>query len=138
MKYAASLKSEINDYHCMNSNNCLLQSVEMGFIWIGTGLFVLFFSSITVSMGNIQSKYLNICNCIFLQAWDYTFERIDNLNSSDTGFVIFNTRVERANRTNYVINGNITFKSSFTRNPSMYYVCVLSTFFSIFERNDNN
>lgn len=51
------------------------------------------------------------------------------MNGSDTGHIIFDIQVERVNRTDYILTGNITFRSTFTKNPNAYYVsvCVIST-----------
>lgn len=61
-------------------------------------------------------------NFRIFQAWDHSFERIESLNSSDTAFIIFNVQVQRADCSDFVVKGNITFKSAFTQNPSMFYV----------------
>lgn len=46
------------------------------------------------------------------------------MNGSDTGHILFDIQVERVNRTDYMLTGNITFRSPFTKNPNAYYVSV--------------
>lgn len=55
------------------------------------------------------------------------FERVENMNGSDTGHIIFDIRVERVNRTIFTLTGNITFRSPFTQNPDAYFVSIFFT-----------
>lgn len=59
---------------------------------------------------------------ISFQAWDYRFERIENMNDTDSAHVLFDLHVKRLGRSDFVIIGNITFRSVFTKNPDKYYV----------------
>lgn len=64
-----------------------------------------------------------------LQALDYTiFERIGNSYvSNSSNRLTFNVQVQQINRTNYKLTGNVTFLSSFMRNPNAYYVRIYTT-----------
>lgn len=55
-----------------------------------------------------------------IQALDFTFDHIENLNG--TGEIIGNVRVRKTGRNNFGLTGNITLNPPLTFEPEKYYV----------------
>lgn len=56
---------------------------------------------------------------------DYVIERVDHSHrSKNIGRIQFDVQIGRVNHSDYVITGNITYLSPFTRSPDAYYVSI--------------